>query len=271
MRLGPGSEMLGFMARGWSILIWSGALFSGCAGVRQAVDFDGRPQPPLVAASELREVVALPLGTTEIGEVSAQCRLKALDASWDSVPLSDVDCSEARVVNVMREAAAELGGEFMVGRRCRTQPAQTAETVGTQSVYCAAGLARWIQPDNSLTRSARAIQAIVSPKMRAREAWNLRVDFVRAPGVASRKSVPLEAVKELHWMPPNQKSLGDLVTRCEQGCTADGAFAGLFAAASRLGAQSVVGPRCVARAQGFWCSATVAGFVVDPAVDLRAR
>ena len=95
---------------------------SGCgAGLRDGARFDGKARPALAAAAQVEETNAVPRGFSSLGSVEAHCTLtegaRRLHGEW----LSDVDCSVSRLVQAMKERAADVGGELLVGRVCTSQ------------------------------------------------------------------------------------------------------------------------------------------------------
>ena len=72
-------------------------------------------------------------------------------------------------------------------------------------------------------------------------------------------------------MPVSHIRLGDVVTRCEQGCSERATVAGLMTVAGRMGSTDVVDIRCASQSQGLVCTGTAAAYEVDPERDPRAR
>jgi hypothetical protein len=243
------------------------------SGLRSAVAFSGRPQGAVVSAEQVRELSALPAGYEPIGQLQATCRLtegqRRLRGEW----LSDVDCGVPRLLQALRERAAEVGGELLIGRRCASQIHRRA--LGQRDVSCRATVAR----PTAETRSSRPLgsgdaeptQAPADALPRASEAWRIQVDFTPADEHALRPAQRPDLVNELAYLPVTHVRLGDIVTRCEQGCSELATRDGLRTVGGLMGATDVVDVHCVSRASGFVCTATAAGYQVDPRTDPRAR
>lgn len=240
----------------------------GCATT--GVLFEGHAEPRMVRPGELSEVETLPEGYERIGRLRARCTLVEGARPDDGARLIDVDCTESRLMAALRERAAEVGAEVLVGRRCRSRIASEGDTSTELDISCDAEVAR-------PTGEALVRRPFVSGVMadddapRADEAWHIRVHFSPAQGVALRPPRRADRVREVPHMPGANLRLGDLVTRCKEGCTKDGARLGLMAAAGRLGASDVVDVRCVAKGRGYLCTATATAPEADPELEPRAR
>jgi hypothetical protein len=243
------------------------------SGLRTAVDFSGRPQGVLVSAEQVRELSSLPTGYDSIGQLRATCRLTERQRSLHGQWLSDVDCGVPRLVQALRERAAEVGGELLIGRRCASQIHR--RVLGQSNVSCRAEVGR----PTAETRSGRPLdlaaaqpaQAPADAAPSASEAWRVQVDFTPADEHAPRPVQRTDLVNELAYLPVTHVRLGDIVTRCERGCSEAAARAGLRTVAGRMGATDVVDVHCVSRASGFVCTAVAAGYEADPRTEPRAR
>jgi hypothetical protein len=254
------------------------AVVLGCGGgVREAAHYSGDQAPPLVAAWQVRDEPDMPLGYQDLGEVSAGCTFSEGRRSIEHEWLSDVDCSEARVVRALREAASAKGGELLVARSCNSRRDKQRAGVRDWAVRCRATVAR---PETALAQQrSRASQPGISPEQAetvdepsASEAWRIRVDFTPArESTGPRAPRRADLVRELAVLPPSHLLLGDVVTRCRTGCALENVRAGVRIAAGRMGATDVVDVRCIAKGAGYLCSGSAAAYEVDPERDPRAR
>jgi hypothetical protein len=180
----------------------------------------------------------------------------------------------------MRERAAEVGGELLVGLRCSSHPNASRDIV---RIRCRADVARAsdeLKERRPLDLRGRErdplpglepedIERLDEPV--ASEAWRIRVHFVPAPRATPRPPRRADQVRELAELPVNHIALGDISTRCEKGCSRDSARNGLRLVAARMGARALVAVRCTARESGVLCVGTAADYAVDPEQDPRAR
>ena len=244
------------------------------AGQRDAARFEGHARTAIATPAELRTVDSLPDGHESLGRVSAHCTLTrgqvALQGEW----LSDVDCSRGRLVRALRERAADVGGELLVDLHCGSQINKGA--LQRINVFCRAEVAR--ASDSLLgRRSLRPGRRSQSPALpseqepRASEGWRIRADYTPQGTGQQRPPRRADLVEELAILPVSHVRLGDIVTRCESGCSQRGARAGLLTVAARLGANALVGTRCVRHNRGFFCTGTASAYEVDPELDPRAR
>jgi hypothetical protein len=237
-------------------------LLPACGALRTAARYDGREAPSLVRPDELAVVSALPEGFDRLGEISARCtfddRPRALDGEW----LSDVDCSERRLVGAIREKAADAGAELLVGLRCFSRGSQ---------ILCRADLGR---PSDELLEqrvlAARSSPPPVEREPAASEAWRIRVHFTPNPGVPLRAARRSDPIRELPQFPVSHVRLGDVVTTCERGCSFEAVRAAVLVAAARVGATDLVELRCAAQGDGWVCSGTAAGYEIEPELELSA-
>jgi hypothetical protein len=236
-------------------------MVAGCQpGARSAADFDGRAEPPLTEARAVRTVGSLPVGYERLGQVAAHCRPASVTPRWQGERLSDVDCSAERLLGVLPERAAEVGGELLVNPRCGSRPVRTTSF----DLVCRAEVGRRQSRVPRFVRSWR-------PTNDASEAWLIRVDFTPTGSEFARPPRPVSEVHELPLAPVSHVRLGELVTSCGRGCSERGAHEGLRAAAARRGANAIAEPSCRAHADGWLCTATATAYRVDPAHDPRAR
>jgi hypothetical protein len=235
------------------------ALATSSCGLRTAARYQGSEEPSLVRPDELQEVGALPDGYDRLGRVSASCTLRERDGAIEGEWLSDVDCSEARLQKVVREKAAQAGGELLVDLSCH------ARGKSSITVSCRADVAR--PSDERLAErvlARRAPSPPPEPEPSASEAWRIRVHFTPNPGVPQRASKTSDSVREVPNFPVSHVKLGDVITKCAQGCSFDAVRAGVLIAAARVGATDVVDVHCAARGDGWVCSGTAAAYEVEP-------
>ena len=233
-----------------------------------AVRFDGHAREPLTTAGQVGDVSALPTGYDALGEIAAHCNYYEGQRPPDGAPLSDVDCSEARLTRAIREGAAEAGGELLVGRRCRSTVVHEDEDSLRMSVSCTATVAR---PDEDTL----AERGLVAPRgtrdeLSAREAWHIRVRFTDS-GKVLRSPRKVDYVREVGDMPVSNVRIGDVITECDDTCNRAAVRHGLLVAAGRFGATDVVGVRCAERNSGYFCTGTATAYEIDPTLDPAAR
>jgi hypothetical protein len=238
------------------------ALAGGC-GVRQAACYRGASEPARVAPAAVREEPTLPAGYELIGAVQAECKSSEQRTGIHDEWLSDVDCSESRLLSALREKAAEQGGDLLVERDCHVHPLSGTRRLGR----CAAQVAR--ASDLALLR---APDRAPNSEPAASEAWRIRVNFWPVPGAPAPRS-PLrgDSVHELGSLPVNDVRLGEITARCRRGCSLEGVRDGVRITAGRLGANDVVDVHCLQKDAGWVCAGTAAVYEVDPASDPRAR
>jgi hypothetical protein len=245
-------------------------LSAGCAGTQTGAHFDGHPEPSLVAAEQIRDVQSLPTGYDDIGDVRAHCTHYQGMYPPDGAKLSDVDCGGARLTQALRERAAEVGGELLVGRRCSSRVLRESDAGTVYSVSCAAGVAR---PDDE-TRGSRPLRHRAQnedPAPRADEGWRIRVRFARNPRAARRSPRRVDHVRQVPAPPVSHQQLGDIVTECRSGCSRAGAEQAVLVAAGRFGASDVAELSCTRRGGGFLCHGKALAHEVDPETNPEAR
>jgi hypothetical protein len=244
------------------------ALLSGCAA--HGVHFDGHSRPVLVAPAQVRELDTLPEDHERLGHASVRCTSVEGKRPADGSRLSDVDCSQSRLLAALSERASEVGGDLLVGRRCYSRLSEQDEVTITLAITCEADVAR---PSQDALGRRPLVAAVMAEDEapRAAEAFDIFVYFTPAPGAPARAPRRTDSVREVPVLPVADVRLGDITTSCESGCTREGARLGLMAAAGRFGASDVVDVRCVAKGKGFLCTATAAAYEVDPELDARAR
>lgn len=243
----------------WVILL---VAVAGC-GTR-GVRFDGRSEPAISRADDIRELDSLPEGYTSIGEVRASCELEQKEQPTDAL-LSDVVCGKSRLLAAIRERAAEVGGELLVDRQCRSHGSDSL------TITCSAEVARPSDDERALRPLAGGTLVTDCSEPKVAEAWNIRVHFAKNPAIPPRPPRHPDSVREVPLPPLSHVRIGDLITRCSSGCSEVGARRGLVAAAGRYGATDVVDVHCVQKHEGWMCSGVAMAYEVDPAWDPSAH
>jgi len=240
----------------------------GCA--TRGVIFEGHAEPRVARARDLLELADMPAGYERVGRLAARCTLVEGERPEPEARLVDVDCSEARLVAALREKAADVGGEALIGRRCRSRVSGSGEGSTTLDISCDTEVAR---PTGDTLVRRPLVSGVMSEDdaPRAEEAWHIRVSFAPAPGVPLRPPRRADLVREVPYMPGANLRLGDIVTRCHEGCTRDGARLGLLAAAGRVGASDVVDVTCAAMGNGYVCTGVATAHEVNPELEPKAR
>jgi hypothetical protein len=206
--------------------------FAGCAGRARPVEFQGHPAERVVAPEGVLETSVVPRDAERLGRLFVRCRLVTATESFSERRLLDVDCSEARLRRLLREAAAEQGGDVLAESSCQQS---------SSAVSCRAVLARQSAPLSPRPALPAARAADVRGELGAWVFVNYEAARVRhvAPPVLAEENVGDVAVRS-----PAHVTVGTLETRCDE-CSELSARDALRIAAGRLGASDVVGVRCV--------------------------
>lgn len=265
---------MGFSTSGVrSLVLLAAASFVslGCgSGLRQATQFEGEASPSLVEPEQIGEAPDTPTQHVSLGKVSAQCTLvegvRRLEKEW----LSDVDCSVSRLTRALQERAADVGGTLLTGRYCYSSVVSADEDERRTRVRCEAGVARPTK-DALWAKNAKLADTPPNPDPPASESWRIKVAYKPAYGVTPRPARRWDLVEEHVQRPISHVRLGDVVTRCERGCSRQAAHHGLLAAAGRMGAHAIVGTSCVKRRKGWLCTAEASGYEADPDLDPEAH
>lgn len=242
------------------------------------VRFQGRTLPALVAPERVREVSVRPAGYQVLGSAAVECRLTASKKTLSGARLSDVDCSEHRLRQALREQAAAVGGEILTDVECVTHRYRRG-TEERLRASCAADVARPgrailarrpLVPEQgagaSAIRGADRDEAGSAEGVAAAEAWRIRVDFTPSGAGFHLPARHVRQVREVPVIPASHLAVGDVLTRCDRDCSERGAREGLLVVAGRMGATDVAAVRCVARGAGFVCTGTAAA-TLNPAAD----
>jgi hypothetical protein len=247
------------------MLLAASALGACGSGLRDAATFRGDSQPARVAPPQVRETSNLPAQHVELGEVSAECTLTEGRTTIEHEWLSDVDCSEARLLQALREEASARGGDTLFERSCYSRVVSRDENTARRLSRCTAQVAR--------AQSKPAVSdAIIVPSelARAADGWRICVTFF--PATAERRPARrADLVGDVAIFPVSHVPLGDITASCERGCSRDAVRDAVRAAAGRIGANHVVDISCVDRRPGYSCSGTAAVYERDPAATAAAR
>ena len=97
-------------------------LVAACSpALRGAANFEGSREAPVMSPSEVGEDSALPPGHLEVGRLLVSCTLPKSWGAFEGELLSDLDCTEARLRQSLKETAAEVGGTLLVEPRCSSK------------------------------------------------------------------------------------------------------------------------------------------------------
>ena len=244
----------------------------GCAGRFDPANFQGKSEPQRAEPEAVRDVAVLTSELELLGTVRVGCRLQAGFRRLHEEHLSDLDCSNERLVLALRESAASAGGELLVATQCNSRPVG-AGSPGAQQLQCAAGVARYTagplanpeahplsvprsrQPGRPAP-SASDVKRIDEPD--ASLAFRISLSFEPRVKAYEHPALPRGQVRELPELPLSHRSLGDLVASCAGGCDERALRYGVLIAAGRLGAPDVVSVRCYSAGSGEACVGTLA-------------
>jgi len=245
-------------------------LATGCAGRFDPANFEGNREARRAEPEALVELAARTNELQTLGIVRDRCTLTPGFRRLDGDVLSDVDCSNERLMMALRESAASAGGEALLGARCNSRRLGTGEPARYE-LTCAAEVARyrvgalanprplsaprWVAPGRPAP-SAGDVKRIDQPD--APLAFRICLHF--EPVVSSFERPPRESadVHELAILPLSHTRLGDLAASCKGDCDERALRYGVLIAAGRLGAPDVVGVRCFRSARGNSCIGTLA-------------
>ncbi len=265
LRAGPFAETLLRMPCRSSVavlaLLASLPAFFGCAS--NGLSYSGDSQRRVLAPALLGSGDEAPPGQHRLGHLSAGCTLADAREGLDGVPLSNVGCSTALLRAALRERAAVAGATFLVDLQC--DPAGDFGP-GERHAQCSADAwgprvpERFVPPavTPALNVDPLGAAAPLAPAYGSvHEAWKVLVDYWPAPGRSSRAPVPPEQVSEVDFPRVGFARLGEVRARSDREVSMDTLRAALRAAAARVGATSVVAPRCIAGEEMQLCIASV--------------
>lgn len=239
----------------------------GCAASAPgAASFSGREADVRLSPDRVREAPALPREGFEVmGRVAARCAVRPLTGEATEGWLSEIGCSALLLRQALRERAASVGGELLVGPRC---------TVGGGCrIRCEGRVARRLAGSAAPAAKSEELWPVrESPHFRASDAWEIRVRYV--PSEPNRVARRADLVHEVPELPAGDAVLGNIEARCLSGCELSSVRDAVRAVAARAGAHRAVGVACVAttgEASGWLCTGRASGYAVDPEREPAAR
>lgn len=224
----------------------------GCASTRSSALFSGKAAPQITSPGAVRVSPLLPVDHALIGEVRSECTLTEGRDHIDDEWLSDVDCTELRLYDALRNAAAWSGGALLVGPSCHARRRSGKRVV----VGCEARVARPTsgKPSGTAPPEEGAELALRLDDPSGVQAWRMRASFEPRGIPAARAPRRADAVLEVTRAPLAAESLGTVRVACVSApCAIEGVRAGVRVAAGRLGASHVVGVHCVDVPDEPWC------------------
>lgn len=241
--------------KAWTVLrgagLWVaalGLLQSACAATHSSAVFSGNRGSSVAAPARVQEVPVVPLDHRLIGEVRSQCTLTEGRDRIEDEWLSDVDCTDFRLTEALRNAASWSGGDLLVARSCHSGRRSGRRVV----IGCSAKVARPISLEanapvkNTLDDVTLASRRLDDPS--GVQAWRMRASFTPLGIPAARAPRRADAVAEVARMPVAAERLGSVSVSCQSGpCSLEAVRAGVRVAAGRLGASHVVDVHCAPR------------------------
>ena len=261
----------------------------GCAPAqRQAVHYSGEEHAARIEPADLHSVERVPVGFESFGRLETSCEVWQPGGPVRERWLADLDCTVARLRDVLRDKAAAVGAEVLVRPRCGwsgTSKRNALKQVQSGRLVCRARVARPAEhlrareslgdrsrPSSTPELAANATQAARLDDPTAAAAWRIRVSYRPNPVAVANPErmhakgprLPASAVRELSDLPASHRELGTVITDCDANCSEAVMRASVRVAAARLGASDVVGVRCVPLSPGWHCVGTLAKPLVDP-------
>ena len=235
------------------------AALTGCGrSAAQPARYEGRLGRPAFDAGQVRVESSRPPGYETLGIVRARCRADDGVVELDHEPLADVDCSNAFLQLALREKAASVGGEVLVGLLCVEKPESHDDVLGSTLHTCSAKVVARASGSPNVASIGDELAAL-PPYDRPGAAFDVKVSLVPdGPAAPPRKAVPSDSVAELAVVPPGRVVMGDIVARCKDDCGRSIVRHAVRAAAGRVGATEVVGIACVRREEGWLCTGRAA-------------
>src|SRR5205814_592144 len=130
----------------------------------------------------------------------------------DDESLADVDCSEDLLRAALREKAAEVGGDVLVGLRCRTSAERRGDLYDSVLHTCFANVA--MPRGGTSDVPGPCIEADGEPAWRAEAAFDVAVSLRPTDEHAvPRRAAPAHRVAELAYLPVGRVVMGDIVAR----------------------------------------------------------
>jgi hypothetical protein len=256
------------------------ALATNCASSpRPAAHFSGQQEQPIATAEQVELLGAVPPEAVLLGVVGAECTLTQNRLGIDEEWLSDVDCSQGRLIWALREKAASVGGTVLVDRRCESDVVSEGEGQRRVHLECEAQVARGkVKPrvrdpnegaGNPPGLDHELSERVVDPDASA--AWRILVNFRATSPVIKRSPLRGDLVHEHDLLPVDRVPLGRVVAHCERECSLKSVRAAVRIAAGRIGATDVVRTRCTRWGEGWLCIGTAARFERVPDFDPRLQ
>jgi hypothetical protein len=255
----------------WSVATLGATVALSACGARfDPAHFEGSREARRAEPEALLEFAARSSELEALGTVHASCTLRPGFRRLEGEALSDLDCSTERLVFALRESAAEAGGEALIGVHCNARRLGTTSRE-THRVSCGAEVARFsagsaasrrplavprANPVGRPAPSAAEVRRIDEPD--AGLAFRIALDFEPSVQKFERRPRASDEVNELDAMPLADRSLGDLLARCEDGCEERALRRSVLIAAGRLGVPDVVRVRCFSVGTGNSCVGTLA-------------
>jgi len=256
----------------WQSLLGSAALctLTACAARFDPANFQGTREARRAEPEALFELSARTSELETLGTVRDSCVLRPGFRRLDQETLSDLDCSNERLLFALRESAANAGGEALLGVHCSSRPLAAASPEAVQ-LSCAAEVARFRSGASANPRplstprshaqgrpapSASDVKRIDEPDVSL--AFRIALRFEPAVSHFEGPARSGADVHELARMPLSHLALGDLSATCKDGCEERALRHGVLLAAGRLGAPDVVAIRCFRSSNGDSCVGTLA-------------
>lgn len=202
-----------------------------------AVIFRGRGATPSRPPDAIVELAALPRGADRLGRVWAQCTLAADWEGFQGLSLAEVDCTERRVRQMLREAASQFGGDVLSGVQCQ----------GSRKRTCQATLGRIGADSDSADKLPSA-----GPDLGGQRGSEIEIDFMPLVRVPPRSPRAESNLREHSFLTPGYRTIGSFVVRC-QDCTELEGREALRIAVAGFGAPDLVGVQCQAWGAGVRC------------------
>jgi hypothetical protein len=252
------------------ICVGAALLASACAGHFDPANFQGTREARRAEPEAIVELAARTSELETLGTVHDSCTLRPGFRRLEGEALSDLDCSNDRLLFALRESAASAGGEALLGAHCKARRLGSPDT-GAYEFQCEAEVARYRAtaaaqsrplssprslPPSKPAPSASEVRRIDEPD--ASLAFRISVHFEPAVSSFERPARRAAEVQELSRMPLSHLRLGDLAASCEGGCDERALRYGVLIAAGRLGAPDVVAVRCFRSASRDSCVGTLA-------------
>ncbi|MFZ5889806.1 MAG: hypothetical protein ACOY0T_01950 [Myxococcota bacterium] len=217
-----------------------GVLALSCTRLR-AVAFQGHSLDMPVRAGDVVETSVIPRGASWLGRVVARCHAFTPGEAFEDRALFDLDCTEARLRSLLRQGAAEAGGNVLSEVVCNSSSTRECRALVS-----------------SLPRSELSHEPPTPTEPELRESvGNARVAFVPSRTGAVGPARASALVSEQPYQLPSHRMLGCLKVRCE-GCSELEARDALRVAAARLGGSGLVSPHCASLPSGSECVAELA-------------